>query len=123
MAGESVCVAGGRACMAGTMCGMGGVCGGGACMAGGMHGRGMCGRGCAWQGGMHGRGCAWTACMAGGVCGGGFAWQEKTAIGAGDTHTTGMHSCYSKLCFSDLLDSPNLLNSLNSCWQGFYCWC
>ena len=48
---------------------VGGACVvGGACMAGGH----------AWQGGMHGRG----ACMAG-----------KTAIAAGGTHPTGMHSC------------------------------
>ena len=64
----------------GSMCGQGGIHGGGsgACMVGGMHGGGMCGRGHAWQGGMHGRGmhggghvwwgCAWQgACMAGQV--------------------------------------------------------
>ena len=39
-----------------------------------------------WQGGMHGRGRghAWQgACVAG-----------KTAIAAGGTHPTGMHSCF-----------------------------
>ena len=72
----------------------GGVCGGG------MHGGGgMCGGGCAWQGvcmvGVHGR----RACMAGGhawqggMHGRGHAWQEKTAIAAGGTHSTRMHSC------------------------------
>ena len=111
----------------------------GVCMAGGVHGRGMCGRGCAWQRGMHDRVSAWQgvcmaglcmegvymgeACMAGGVRVRGSCMAGKTAIAAGGTHPTGMHSGYSKLCFSDLLDSLNLLNSLNSCWQGFYRWC
>ena len=57
----------------------------GACMAGGMLGGGMAG--VCVAGGMHGRG------------GGGHAWQGacvagKTAIAAGGTHPTGMHSCF-----------------------------
>ena len=60
------------------------------------------GRGHAWQGeGVHWRG----VCIAGGVYGGGHAWQGTEgcawqgacvaggmAIAAGGTHTTGMHS-------------------------------
>ena len=54
------------------------------------------GRGCACQGQVHGGGmrggrqrCVWgRACMAGGS-----VWQEKLAIVAGSTHTTGKHSC------------------------------
>ena len=59
-------------------------------MVGGMHGGGAC-----MQGGVCGRGHAWQeACVAGG-----HAWQGwacvagKTAIAAGGTHPTGMHSC------------------------------
>ena len=51
----------------------------GACMAGG----GMCGRG------MHGRG----ACMAGGMHGGGHAWQEGMC-GRGACMAGGMHGGY-----------------------------
>ena len=61
------------------------------------------GRGCAWQGGMYGREAfmAGRACVAGGMRGrGGGACMEgwtcvagETAIVAGDTHPTGMHSC------------------------------
>ena len=71
-------------------------------MAGGMHDRGAyMAEGHAWQGGvpgggMHGKGYAWQgACMAGGAC---MAWgcvAGKTAIAAGSTHPTGMHSCLS----------------------------
>ena len=56
-----------------------------------------------WGGGMHGR----VLCMAGGVHGrgcmaGGHAWQGacvagKTAIAAGGTHPTEMHSCLVKI--------------------------
>ena len=55
----------------------------GVCMAGG----------CVWQGGMHGRvgGHVWQR----GVCGGRACMAEKTAIAAGSTHPTGMHSCSS----------------------------
>ena len=52
---------------------MAGACMVGACVAGGMSGRG----GHAWQG----------------VCGGGMCVIAKTAIAAGSTHPTGMHSC------------------------------
>ena len=63
----------------------------GACMAGGMHGRGHAWQGGCMAGGMHGRGDAWQgACVAGG----GRAYVAgKTAIAAGGTHNTGMHSC------------------------------
>ena len=78
----------------------------GACMAGGW----ACMVGaCAWQG----------VYMAGGMCGGGHAWQGSTcgrgcvhgtgvcvagkiAIAAGGTHPTGMHSC---LCVISLVVS------------------
>ena len=77
MHGRGVCVAGG-ACMAGGACVAGGAYGGGACMVGCVGGGGHALQGHVWRGGMHGRG----ACMAG-----------ETAIVAGGTHPTGMHSC------------------------------
>ena len=40
-------------------------------------------------GGVHGGGCAWQGC----VHGGGACVAGKMAIAAGGTHTTGMHSC------------------------------
>ena len=61
--------------------------------------------GCAWQGVMHGRGavhgrvcvwqgCAWWgACTAGGMRGRRACVTGETAIAAGGTHPTGMHSC------------------------------
>ena len=52
-----------------------GMCsGGGACMAGGMHVVGE-----------------------GGVYGGGWCVLGKTAIAAGGTHPTGMHSCFQNI--------------------------
>ena len=55
----------------------------GVCVAGGVRGGGHAWQGCVCGGGMHGRGHAWCgACMTG-----------KTAIAAGGTHATGMHSC------------------------------
>ena len=58
-----------------SVCPQGGHLWWGACVAGG-----MCKRGHAWPGGI----CAWHgACMAG-----------ETATVAGDTHPTGMHSCF-----------------------------
>ena len=51
-----------------------------------------------WQGSMYGRGHVWRgACMAG-----------KTAIAAGGTHPTGMHSCFHAV-FNKLL--PNYRSS------------
>ena len=90
----------------GDVCGSGGmpgVCGDlGACVGcvcgnwcvrhGDMHGRG-----CAKQGGMHGRGCME----------GGRVWQRgacvagETAIAAGSTYPTGMHSCFVVTDFSE----------------------
>ena len=63
----------------------GGVNRRGASMAGGIHGRGTCmAGGHAWSGGLYVAGeHAWQgACVAG-----------ETAIAAGGTHPTGMHSC------------------------------
>ena len=65
------------------------------CMVGGMHGRGR--GGCAWQGGgMYGGG---EHVWQGGIYGRGHMWwgayvAGKTAIAAGGTHPTGMHSCF-----------------------------
>ena len=83
-------VHGRAACMVGAMCGRG------ECMAGGMCGRG----GLCVAGGMRGKGGhAWHGVCARGMCGRGHAWQGacvtgKTAIAAGSTHPTGMHSCF-----------------------------
>ena len=93
-------------------------------MVGGVHGsgrgcvwqRGMCGKGCAWQGAcmvgvcvagghawqgawkgdVHGRGHVWQEgmCGRGDMCGKGACMAGKTAIAAGGTHPTGMHSCF-----------------------------
>ena len=69
------------------------------CMAGGMHGGGVRGRGHAWKGawkgGVHGRGHVWQEgmCGRGDMCGKGACMAGKTAIAAGGTHPTGMHSC------------------------------
>ena len=64
------------------------------CMAGSMHGGGVHGRG-AWKGGVHGRGHVWQEgmCGRGDMCGRGACMAGKTAIAAGGTHPTGMHSC------------------------------
>ena len=73
------------------------------CPQGGMHGKGKH----AWQGG-HARWGEGT-CVAGGVHGGGHAWQGVcmavgacvaggTATAADSMHPTGMHSCYFYSC-------------------------
>ena len=62
----------------------------GAYMAGGVH----FGEGHVWQGSMHAGG----MCVAGGMRGrGGACMAGETATAAGDTHPTGMHSCYIKI--------------------------
>ena len=63
--------------------GVGGMCGRGVCMVGGMCG-GVCV--CVWQG----------ACMAGGVHATHAPPTLRDMVGqcAGDTHLTGMHSCF-----------------------------
>ena len=88
------CMAGG-ACVArgGGMHGRGACMANGACMVGGVHGGLACVVGQhAWQGGGH---VWWGVCMAG-----------KTAIAAGGTHPTGMHSCY--ILFPDLLSESGV---------------
>ena len=110
MHGRGVC-GGVGACVVGGMHGMWDACQG-ACVAGGCAWQGVCmtGEGHAWQGegayvagGLHGRGtCMAGACMVGrgrawlGACawwGEGRCVAGKTAIAAGGTHSTGMHSC------------------------------
>ena len=80
--------------------GEGVCCRGEACVAGGRHAwqGGMRGGGCAWQGGVRARG----ACMAG-VHGRGVCMAGRTAIAAGGTHPTGMHSC----CYCTQKNSPH----------------
>ena len=68
-------VRGGRACVAGGMCGGRG---------GGVHG----------NGGMHGRGCVEGAMHCKGACVVGGHACSKTATEGGGTHPTGMHSCF-----------------------------
>ena len=77
---------------------------GGVCMAGegGLRGRGQAWQGTCMVGGMHGRGHVWQGvCMAEGMHGreacmmeGGGYLAGETATAAGDTHLTGMHSCF-----------------------------
>ena len=105
---QGACVVGGGVCMVGA-CMAGGMCGGGwgcawqgACMVGG-EGVCMAGWGHVWWGSMCGRG----ACMAG-ACVAGACVAGKTAIAAGGSHPTGMHSCFHAV-FNKLL--PNYRSS------------
>ena len=67
-------------------------CEGGVHGKGGVHGEGGCvvKRGYVWLGG---------ACMAGGGYGGRACVAGETAIAAGGTHSTGMHSCFTIVSF------------------------
>ena len=99
--------------MTGDMCGGAHVFWGvhtwqGTCMAKGKH---------AWQ-----RGCAWQgACVAEGECmaGGGACVAGETAIAAGGTHPTGMHSCYIYCVFSGLCNGG--IDKLNTKYEESNC--